>query len=125
MALRFTRSPFSRRKPVSIGCWITRRTSTVSPRLAFSGSRMRAMATLAAVGAGGFPHLDLHGVGPERAVGKFGHRDHALRAVEADSRADLGPRGIWSEIKNPPFAHRILLGGHVSRPHGPPPAHWC
>src|SRR2546426_6962170 len=45
IALRGTRSPCgARRKPVSIGCWITMRTSTSSPRLASWGRSILASA---------------------------------------------------------------------------------
>src|SRR5687767_353700 len=100
MALRATRSPpASRRKPVSIGCWMTTRTSTISPRFASLGSWMRASAMSAAVGAGGFAHLDRHLIGPEAAVGELGDGGDALRAVEPDARAHLGAPRMRPEVE--------------------------
>src|SRR5688572_5325401 len=118
MALRGTRLPSaSRRKPVSMGCWMTMRTSTSSPRLASLGTWMRASAMSAAVGARGFAHLDGDLVGPEAAVGKLGDRRHALGAVEPDARAHFGAPGMRPEIERGHLAHRVLLGDEVHRAH--------
>src|SRR5688500_6696971 len=118
MALRATRSPpASRRKPVSMGCWMTMRTSTSSPRFASLGSWMRARAMSAAVGARGFAHFDGHLVGPEAAVGELGDGRDALRAVEADARAHLGAPGMRPEVERGHLAHRVLLGDEVHRAH--------
>src|SRR3990172_8708648 len=110
MALRRWRTPFaSRRKPVSIGCWMTMRTSTGSPGFAWGGTWMRASATLV-LRTGGFAHLDLDHVGPERAVGELGDGDHALRAVQAQARGELGAREVRAEVERGHVAHRVLLG---------------
>src|SRR5438132_12096203 len=114
MALRGTRLPSaSWRNPVSIGCWMRMRTSTTSPRRASGGIWMRESATLAAVGAGGFPHLDVDRVGPEAAVGELDDGQHALRAVQAHARAELGAARMRAEPEARHLAHRVFPGKEV------------
>src|SRR5687767_4090940 len=117
MALRRWRTPASsRRKPVSIGWRMEMRTSTASPRAAWSGSWMRARATLV-LRASGFAHLDLDHVGPERAVGEAGDGDHALRAVQAQARGELGAGELRPEVERRHVAHRVFLRDEVHRSH--------
>src|SRR5260370_39475486 len=77
-----------RRKPVSIACAASVLISMISPRFACAGTLTIARAILdqAFLEAGRERHHDLGAVGPERAVGELGDRDHGLRVGEAHAR---------------------------------------
>src|SRR5439155_16530184 len=88
-----------RRNPVSMGCWASVLTSTISPRFARAGTLTMARAILdqAFLEAGRERDDDLGAVGPERAVAHLGDRGHALRVGEAHARrARRAPRA-WAQ----------------------------
>src|SRR5438034_11030714 len=91
-----------RRNPVSMGCWASVLTSTISPRFARAGTLTMARAILdqAFLEAGRERDHDLGAVGPERAVAHLGDRGHAPRVGEAHARGERrapGPRGRSEE----------------------------
>src|SRR5216117_575679 len=77
-----------RRKPVSIACAASVLISMISPRFARGGALTMARAILdqAFLETGRERHHDLGAVGPERAVGELGDRDHGLRIGKAHAR---------------------------------------
>src|SRR5215510_14292928 len=99
MTLRLIRWPTSScLYPVSMGCWISTRTSTTSPFFAFAGSWMRAVMS-ALVQAGGQRHHDSRGVLPEAAVGHLRHCGHLLAAREPHARVDFGLAGARAQVE--------------------------
>src|SRR6267378_7736228 len=84
-----------RRKPVSIGWAASVLISMISPRFACAGTLTMARAILdqAFFEAGRERHHDFGAVGPERAVGELGDREHGLRVGEAHAgRQARAPR---------------------------------
>src|SRR3974390_552674 len=99
MTLRLVGWPTSsRRYPVSIGCWIRMRTSTISPFFAFAGTWTRA-AMSALVEAGRQRDGDRSEALPEGAVRERRHRRHLLAAGQPHARVDLGLPRARAEIE--------------------------
>src|SRR4051794_40768773 len=98
------------RNPVSIGCAMVTRTSTMSPRRALAGTwiSVRAM-------SGGFldascQHDDhVHGIGPDAAVVHARQRDQLLAGRQADARRQFRLAGARSQAGPEHVALRVLL----------------
>src|SRR5262245_1019410 len=101
--------PSSKRKPVSMGCWIVSRTSITSPAFAVSGSWTRATMS-AGVQAGGLGDFHLGIPRPPRAVGELRQRQHALRPVQAHARCNVGAAGRRVEVEGRHERPGIALG---------------
>src|SRR5688572_14959736 len=97
----------STRKPFSMGCMIIARSSTISPRCADAGTRMRVLGCMLGRVSGmgkSAPHLErvagTHGhedVGlcrPQRTVIHFRDDDHILCAAQTYVRAEFRLRGF-------------------------------
>src|SRR5205823_1785896 len=111
-----------RRNPVSMGCWASVLTSTISPRFARAGTVTTARAILdqAFLEAGRERDHDLGAVGPERAVAHLGDRGHALRVGEAHARRERRAPGARAQADAYHLGPRVLLGEGVN-----PPADVC
>src|SRR5882672_10763172 len=115
MTLRLMRRPTSSwRYPVSIGCWMSMRTSITSPRLASRGIWILAATVCvpsgsALVQAGRERDHDGRRVVPERAVGELRDGGHALAAREPHARVDLGLARARSQIEIRHVRHRVPL----------------
>src|SRR5688572_32947556 len=99
----------SKRKPVSIGCWIAMRTSITSPRFADFAVWTRPTMS-AGVQAGRFGDLDLGAARPPGAVGELRHGQHLLGAVQPHAGGDLGTPGPGSQVKSRHERPRIAPG---------------
>src|SRR5213076_808490 len=106
-----------RRNPVSMGCWASVLTSTISPRFARAGTVTTARAILDQPfpEAGRERDHDLGAVGPERAVAHLGDRGHALRVGEAHARGYARASRARSEMDAHHLRQRVLLSEHVDR----------
>src|SRR5215467_14059374 len=117
MTLRLIRCPTSSwRYPVSIGCWISTRTSTISPFFAFAGTWTRA-AMSALVQAGRQRDDDRRDVVPEAAVRERRDRGHLLAAGEPHPRVDLRLAGARPEVEVRHVRDRVALREEVDALH--------
>src|SRR6267154_148062 len=101
-----------RRKPVSIECAASVLISMISPRFARAGTVTTARAILdqAFLETGGERDHDLGAVGPERAVGELGDREHALCVGEAYARRQARAPRARAEMDAHHVGQRVLLG---------------
>src|SRR6185436_19554467 len=100
MLIGIARPFMSRRKPVSMGCWTSTRTSKASPLRTVDGTWRRPISIsdrrLVEAGGRGDEHLE---VAQPVASARQGREDRdLLRAREPDARGDLGARRLRAEV---------------------------
>src|SRR5713101_6842659 len=106
-----------RRNPVSIGCAASVLISMISPRFACAGTLTMARAILdqAFLETGRERDDDLGAVGPERAVGELGDREHGLGVGEAHAGRQARAPRARAEMGAHHVRQRVLLGEDVDR----------
>src|SRR5476649_2771802 len=111
-----------RRKPVSIGCCTSTRTSNASPRFTLGGTctlpSIMARASwleerLVEARRGGHQHV--HAADQEAIAGKLGQCPHLLRPREAHPRRDLGAPRLRVQMKCRDERTGIALREEVDR----------
>src|SRR6185503_8285903 len=108
------RPRLSRRKPLSISCWMMVLTWNTSPFLAEAGITMRVVCGIArvpssaAVDAGGDGDHDVGVARPEAAVAHGGNRRHALRVGQPDvgQQGGIAP-GARRDVEAHQRGHRV------------------
>src|SRR5580765_7437131 len=100
-----------------MGCWMTMRTSTASPRRALGGTWILAVIALAPVQAGQFVHGHVDGIEPEAAVGELRDRRNALRAVQPQARLDLRAAVVRAHEEGRHARYRVLVCDELDPAH--------